>query len=141
MNYRASLRTVGKPRTWLVSRFRIAAEGIGAQVIDPPAPDEAGSAEPDDSTRRTKGPADQRRSLGRGRNLGGRTRGRRIRGLAGRRGGLVGDRGQGGRRVVHRSVGEQWGRAGTSGGPQQGHDDDGKSGWPTAGQQGRAPVN
>lgn len=27
MNYRASLRTVGNPRTWLVNRFRIAAEG------------------------------------------------------------------------------------------------------------------
>lgn len=54
MNYRASLRTVGNPRTWLVSRYRISAEGIGDEVIDPPAPSEAAAAEPDDSPPRER---------------------------------------------------------------------------------------
>ena len=57
MNYRPSLPTVGNPRTWLVSRFRIAAEGIGDEVIDPPAPEETGAAQPDDS------PPDERKGL------------------------------------------------------------------------------
>lgn len=34
MNYRASLRTVGNPRTWLVNRFRSAAEGTEAAADD-----------------------------------------------------------------------------------------------------------
>ncbi|ORB06979.1 Mce protein [Mycobacterium mantenii] len=34
---RQSLRTAGNPGTWLVSRFRIAAEGAGEEVKQPPA--------------------------------------------------------------------------------------------------------
>ncbi|OBH55811.1 Mce protein [Mycobacterium colombiense] len=38
MNSRPSLRTVGNPGTWLVNRFRLAAEGVGDEVPHPPAP-------------------------------------------------------------------------------------------------------
>lgn len=38
MNYGPTLRRVGKPGTWLVRRFRLAAEGIGDEVTHRPAP-------------------------------------------------------------------------------------------------------
>lgn len=47
MNYRASLRTVGNPRTWLVNRFRIAAEGTedAGEDVSRPSTEAAQDAE------------------------------------------------------------------------------------------------
>lgn len=47
MNHRPTLRTIANPGTWLVSRFRVAAEGIGNEETPPaaraaPETDEAG---------------------------------------------------------------------------------------------------
>lgn len=48
MNYRPALRPVGNPGMWLVSRFRLAAAGIGKDATHPPAPTGADADESGD---------------------------------------------------------------------------------------------
>ncbi len=58
MNSRPSLPTVGNPATWLVNRFRTAAEGIGDEVADPPAIAAAEADEAHDDTAPADAPSD-----------------------------------------------------------------------------------
>ncbi|OBH42254.1 Mce protein [Mycobacterium mantenii] len=94
---RQSLRTAGNPGTWLVNRFRVAAEGAGEEVGQPPAiavaeADEAGDdttpavaspatdsdaadpAEPDEACDGDEDAADEQQSRSRNRRRGSVTR-------------------------------------------------------------------